>query len=790
MPFDTQTRNKLARLVAQARQILVDEFTRQLQELYGLQPDGTIIDVDRLTHLGDQERSTARMLRDRVRHLASGERQWALGSGQYAEKESTAAAVDRLIREQAFTVLNRLAALRMCEERQLVEECVRQGMQSKGFKVFETVAGASLGETYDRYKTYLSCLFDEIALDLGVLFDRFSTTGLLFPREKALLELLDLLNTKDLQDIWAEDETIGWIYQYFNSPEERKRMREESAAPRNSRELAVRNQFFTPRYVVEFLTDNTLGRLWYEMRQGDTALKEQCRYLVRRPDEVFMDKTRESEVERAVHWLNGEEEKQPELWQLAHTVNGYLRAGQAGEVANTWLEDRLPRLADPIEVSKFKTQELLDLLFIFCRKERFCEGTMEEHAKEINLIQEEIACRVEKARNKDLSQEELLKTPVIIPYRAKKDPRDLKILDPACGSGHFLLYAFDLLETIYQEAWEDGNNPAAEATGTRLQEDYKTLAALRRAIPELILRHNLHGIDIDPRAVQIAALSLWLRAQKSWQAQTLKPAERPRITRANLVTAEPMPGDADLRREFIAGLQPRVLGQLVQVVFDKMQLAGEAGSLLKIEAEIAEAVAEARKQWRQQQGLAPKKGEPAVFPGFLTPKPQQRDLLFEVGEITEAEFWEEAEGLILAALKDYAERVENGHGLRRHLFAEDAARGFALIDLCRQRYDVVLMNPPFGEAAKASKGLLEKSYPRSKQDMYAAFVERGLGLQERGGRLGAITSRTGFFLSSFTKWREEILLKEAKPVVFADLGYGVMDAAMVEAAAYCLEAKP
>jgi hypothetical protein len=55
--------------------------------------------------------------------------------------------------------------------------------------------------------------------------------------------------------------------------------------------------------------------------------------------------------------------------------------------------------------------------------------------------------------------------------------------------------------------------------------------------------------------------------------------------------------------------------------------------------------------------------------------------------------------------------------------------------------------------------------------------------------VGAITSRTGFFLSSFSKWREEILLKEAKPTVFADLGYGVMDSAMVEAAAYCLEAQ-
>jgi hypothetical protein len=54
--------------------------------------------------------------------------------------------------------------------------------------------------------------------------------------------------------------------------------------------------------------------------------------------------------------------------------------------------------------------------------------------------------------------------------------------------------------------------------------------------------------------------------------------------------------------------------------------------------------------------------------------------------------------------------------------------------------------------------------------------------------LGAITSRTGFFLSSFQKWREDVLLREARPIVFVDLGYGVLDTAMVETAAYCVEA--
>ena len=51
-----------------------------------------------------------------------------------------------------------------------------------------------------------------------------------------------------------------------------------------------------------------------------------------------------------------------------------------------------------------------------------------------------------------------------------------------------------------------------------------------------------------------------------------------------------MPGEEDMLKEFTAGLFPRVLGQLVEVIFDRMKLAGEAGSLLKIEEEIKNAL--------------------------------------------------------------------------------------------------------------------------------------------------------------------------------------------------------
>jgi len=684
--MDQTIRNRLRGVVTQCRKLLEDSTTQALQGRFGIyaarkKGEVHIEDEARMAHLTEEDRACRQDLLDHLEHIQ------AIG---YKPSE----ALEQLVREISFTHLNRLCAYKMMESRGLIREAVSRGLKSQGFFFYladhpedEKLHNGGGQET--AYRNFLDWLGGTLSQEIGVLFNPNDPANRIYPPQRVLDEVLALINDGDLKDIWSQDETIGWVYQYFTPKELRDKARKESQAPRNSYELAFRNQFFTPRYVVEFLTDNTLGRIWYEMRKGKTILKDRCKYLVRRPMEIFL-----------------KEGEQP-----------------------------------PVESKKAR---------------------------------------------EDLSQEELLKQPVYIPHRPKKDPRDLKVLDPACGSGHFLLYAFDLLEHIYEEAWSDEDSPKSEVTGRTIQEDFETLDDLRRMVPKLVVEYNLHGIDIDPRAVQIAALALWLRAQKTWNNLHLKASERPRIVKSNIVTAEPMPGEEDMRREFTDSLKPRVLGQIVDEVFEKMKLAGEAGSLLKIEEEIKDAVTAARKQWRE--GPKPEQ-QLLFFPGMADPRPKQQELRFDVKGITDERFWEEAEDRILDALKDYAERAENGHATRRRLFAEDAARGFAFIDLCRKRYDVVLMNPPFGEPAKPSKALIEQSFPRTKNDMYAAFVERGLGLLHSGGILGAITSRTGFFLSSFTKWREEILLKEAKPTVFADLGYGVMDSAMVEAAAYCLEAQ-
>ena len=683
MAYDQTTRNRLQVFVSEARNLLSGEFTHQFQQKYGLDvSSGEISELERLVHLNDRELETAQMLRDTLAHFL-------VSSPSGGKREC----LERMIREQAFTVLNRLCALRMAEAREIIIESLSSIYNSKGFQLYKRLAGTALGDTGDAYRTYIFSLFDELALDLPVLFDRFSPQGCIFPGEGVLLDLLIMMNELDLSPLWAEDETIGWIYQYFNSLDERRKMRAESQAPRNSRELAVRNQFFTPRYVVEFLTDNTLGRLWYEMTWGSTQLQDSCRYLVRRPQEIF------------------------------------LAAGK-----------------EPPEL---------------------------EEATE------------------DMSKEEMLQQPVYIPYRRLKDPREILMLDPACGSMHFGLYAFDLYEKIYEEAWDLefqwGSQTFERSEDLQpLRQSYASREEFLRDVPRLIVECNIHGVDIDSRAVQIAGLSLWLRAQRSWQCQGVKPQQRPQIRKSNVVCAEPMPGEKQLLEEFTRSLKPRVLGQLVGIIFEKMQLAGEAGSLLKIDEEIEEALNLAREEFQKELQIRNEERN-GFFPDSLSPR---QISIFDFTDLRDRTgFWNFAEQKLLDALREYAEQAEETEDVQKRLFAQDAARGFAFIDLFRKRYDVVLMNPPFGETSNATDSYIRNQFPTSKNDMYATFVERGLDCLISDGTLGAITNRTGFFLKTFESWRREFLVGRGRLYLMADLGYGVLDA-MVETACYCIKKKP
>ena len=630
MAFDQSTRGRLQKLVNSCRSLLSDEFSIQLQQTYGLDPKtGEVTPMARLTHLDDRQRHTAKVLRQTLAHYLGADAD---------DTDHRIAVLDRMVREQAFTVLNRLAALLMMEARGQLIESVSKGYQSRGYQLYSKIAGTALGETGQAYQVYLFSVFDELAQELPALFDRYAANGLLFPRETALRALLNELNHFEIEPLWAEDETIGWIYQYFNSKEERKAMRDASSAPRNSRELAVRNQFFTPRYVVEFLVDNTLGRLWLNATGGRTELRERCQYLLVKPDEQSQASTK------------------------------------------------------------------------------------------------------------------------------VRDPRTLKLLDPACGSMHFGLYAFDLFAEIYLEAWawEQQHGPGSLDVSTQPQPALKPLCqtyvdepAYLRDVPRLIIEHNIYGVDIDPRAAQIATLALWLRAQRAWHDAAVKAKDRPLIGRGHVIAAIAPPAERELRQQFTANLD-RLDADLFEKTLQLLKGLPEMGVLLQVERELPNLI-------RQ------------VYVGKGTG-------LFAAQE---QESWQQAEARLRTALTEFAQAAKSTYQGR--LFAQDALQGLRLIDLCREVFDVVVMNPPFGALASNTKDQLIKAYPRSKNDLLAIMVERGLELLRAGGRIGAITARTCFFLTTYKQWREQVVLGIAEPEVMADLGHGVMDDAMVEAAAYVLE---
>ena len=357
--MDKDTRNAIERATQRARKLLEEDFSAQLEGDFDVHRSG-VLAAKAGPHL------SARQAFQRDRIVAAIEHKRAAGMG------APDAVVDYL-RDAAFTTLNRFVALKMLEARELVQECITKGEQSSGYREFCGMApGLPLLPDSAGYRLYIESLFDELSTEVKVLFDRRDPSSVLWPKRATFEQLLEILNAGELVGVWGEDETIGWVYQFFNGQDERKKMREESQAPRNSRELAVRNQFFTPRYVVQFLTDNTLGRIWYEMRGTKTVLAECCEYMVRKPGEAFAP-------------------------------------------------------------------------------------------------------------------------------RPKKDPRDLRVLDPACGSGHFLLYAFDLLLAIYEEAHADPETPKSEATGRTIGEDYPR--SLRRRSPRVFGCASVGvWVAFDPRS--------------------------------------------------------------------------------------------------------------------------------------------------------------------------------------------------------------------------------------------------------------------------------------------------
>ncbi len=304
--------------------------------------------------------------------------------------------------------------------------------------------------------------------------------------------------------------------------------------------------------------------------------------------------------------------------------------------------------------------------------------------------------------------------------QAPESLRDLRLLDPAVGSGHFLVVALDLLFALYREEARHRGEAGGEAWSDR-------------AIVEHILTHNLCGIDLDPRAVQIAAAALWLKAR-----QISKDAHPRRL---NLVASrlrlaslrDDDPALAELRRSVEE--ETGVPGELTDTIVHALRGADHLGSLLKIDQAVDEAIARHERAARLQ-------SDEALFEGGAAPS-------FEAAT---------ARQTLLDRLEAFLARHTGGDDLGLRLRGEQLAAGVRFVRLVREgAYDLVVANPPYQGTSKVQDAkYVEKQYPLGKADLYAAFLLRGLELVRDGGVSAMLTMRNWMFIKQYAGLREHL----------------------------------
>ncbi|MFM5360938.1 BREX-1 system adenine-specific DNA-methyltransferase PglX [Aeromonas veronii] len=280
------------------------------------------------------------------------------------------------------------------------------------------------------------------------------------------------------------------------------------------------------------------------------------------------------------------------------------------------------------------------------------------------------------------------------------EPESIKVLDPACGSGHILVEAYNLLYRIYEER------------------GYRS-----REIPELILKHNLFGLDIDDRAAQLAGFALLMRARQddrrlfsprkgrrelSLNIHALQESRHlniPKLWQALNINDDWDRGQVQdmfaTAPATLAANDPRL--QLINDLHRRFLNAKTLGSLVEVPADQEQAIDDL---YATLQTLS--------ISGDAMQKPAAKALLPLL-----------AQAAVLA-----------------------------------RRYDTVIANPPY-MGSKGMNGDLKEfaktQFPNSKSDLFAIFIERNLDLTTAAGMVAMITMQSWMFLSSFEALRARIL---------------------------------
>ncbi|WP_422767927.1 BREX-1 system adenine-specific DNA-methyltransferase PglX [Photobacterium leiognathi subsp. mandapamensis] len=280
------------------------------------------------------------------------------------------------------------------------------------------------------------------------------------------------------------------------------------------------------------------------------------------------------------------------------------------------------------------------------------------------------------------------------------DPEEIKVLDPACGSGHILVEVYEVLREIYLER---GYRP--------------------REIPELILTKNIYGLDIDDRAAQMAAFAVMMKARED---------DKRIFSR-----------DIKLNIHSIQSTENLNINQLwADLDLDGNKQAGSMGDLFaEPQLEISEVSAENKVYLDLLRYLKEQFIDAKNLGSLIDINDQRLKSLFELKEK-------------LAINKTQAANPT---------VQQTATALLTLVQpaiLLATKYDSVIANPPYMGAKWMNskvKAHIKTSYVNSKADLYAAFIELYKNRVVKNGRIAIVAMESWMFLPTFEEFRAQLL---------------------------------
>lgn len=327
-------------------------------------------------------------------------------------------------------------------------------------------------------------------------------TELLMPddllSEKSIISDFMQLSSKNIGEV----ESIGWMYQFYIS-EKKDEVFENLKKNRkiNPENIPAATQLFTPHWIVKYMVENSLGRLWM-LNNPDSKLKNHMEYFIE-PEDVASG---QGLVDSKKNRENYNDSEKLQRTDCVAESNGLDGTNLSGDQKLSERRDLRADITDSkscsissIEHSRRTGKELNSRIQkLPINSERISCGSRDPS---VNCTSPELyksgsssmdyGNSLPNQQNAAGSNVKTSHQPLTTNHLRVSSPEEIRICDPACGSGHILVYAFDLLTKIYEECFYE-----------------------KKDIPKLILEKNLHGIEIDARAGALAAFALTMKARE------------------------------------------------------------------------------------------------------------------------------------------------------------------------------------------------------------------------------------------------------------------------------------